>query len=274
MILGVSADPGRSEDVHHEAKGFAGLEMTHTLSESLPTIESPYQGVLRQVAIQWPSLDFPGKEKPGDEGSAGDTIKITCLSTPGRPFYVGIRQEMTIQASLSRVREVVDDFPNYVSLFEGLLKAERVSADGNRVLTEWEEHIGIPFVPNERNQVLYLVSDPNLRTRIYRYGLIRSNHMKTSDGLIVLEVASPTSTHYTEFDFVEPDLGAAKILGSDSVWKESVEGFLQTDLALKLASEHQDWLAKEVKRQSKILLKSYPIDEFVREKKPYQSPAH
>ena len=264
----VSSGSGYGAEPFAPPIGFAQLRMSHLLSEPLRTIESPYGEALRKLAVDWKSRGSIWKSTvPMPSESSRPMVRITCLSTPGRPFYIGIQQEMVIEAPLARVREVVDFYPGYVDIFDGLLKAKLVSEDGNRVVTEWEERIAIPFVPNERNQVVYLISDPDPGTRIYRYGIIQSNHLKTSDGLIVVEAVSPTRTLYTEFDFFEPDLGAAKLLGADPVWRESVEGFIQTDLALKLSSEHSDWRAEEVRRQSKLLLKGFAAREIVQRKK-------
>src|SRR5476649_605712 len=45
-----------------------------------------------------------------------DPVRIECLSTPGQEFYVGVAQSMTIQAPLSRIAQVLEDYPHYTSM--------------------------------------------------------------------------------------------------------------------------------------------------------------
>ncbi len=252
--------------------GFERSRATHPIGESLAVIHSPYTDLVKKLAVEWESKTaFVDLFRDGSSVSS-PTVQITGYLTPAKPFYVGVLQNVIIEAPFARVRAVVDNFPGYLGIFDGLIQAKLVSEDGNLFLTEWEEHIGVPFVPNERNQVTYLISDLRSGDRIYRYGITRSNHLKASDGIIAVEKLSLNRTRYTELDFIEPDLGAAKILGSDSIWRECIEGLLQSDLALKLAAEHPDWSAREVLEKSKSLLKLQPIDPLLRSRRDLPAP--
>ena len=158
---------------------------------------------------------------------------------------------MLIAAPFERVASVVDDYGSYVGLFDGLNKVETLSLDGNRATTHWEEVVPLPFVPNEHNQMIHLVSTPRAGFKVYRYGLKKGDRLKSNDGVIVLEATSFGQTLYTEFDFFDADWGLAKSFGVPKLWKECLEGVYQSDYALKLRAEHIDWTSEKVRETSK-----------------------
>jgi hypothetical protein len=230
----------------------------HGLTEKLPGIESVPSTYLIELLKDWPKKD---PFKPSPAPSPG--LQIVCLETPGNSLYFGAEQVMQVRAPLSRVAQIIDDFSEYPALFDGLL-----SQNGNLLVVASEQHIPIPFVPNEKSEMYYLVNEPSSSRRVYRYQLKSSNHMKANDGLIILEKKSDSLTSYTEFDFWDADWGVAKALGAEKIWKDNLEGLYQSDLAILLRAEHLDWNDEKVMNESKALLKTMPITEDYRSRKP------
>jgi hypothetical protein len=214
---------------------------------SLESVESRYTQALCQLAQNWPrGVSFNGA--PPSVGRP--TLESECYETEGNPTYIGIGQRMVIGASIARVSAVVDDFAGYVGIFDGLVSVHPVATDGNRLVTEWEESIPFPFVPNEHSQMVHLINQRGPALRTYRYGLKKGTDLLKDDGIVVLEAKSPDETIYTEYDFFDANWGIAKSFGVDRLWKRNVEGIYQSDLALKLRAEHPDWLSKKVLSES------------------------
>ena len=249
-----------------QPRSFAGLTESHhwdaELGDSLsPAVPSPYAVKLREILrkrIAGVDLD---RQKPAVESA----VQLICYETEGNPFYIGAKQQMTVEADLKTVASTVDEFTKYTGIFKGLILAEPVRADGNLVLTRWEEHIPVPFVPNERNETWYLVAQPSSNLKIYRYSLAKSNHLNKSDGFIMLK-AQGTRTLFTEYDFFDADWGIAKALGVDHAWKESLEGLYQSDMALKLRAEHPDWSSKRVLEESTYAAEKAPLEQVIKYK--------
>ncbi len=240
---------------------FSGLGEKHPWLEDLGTVPSDSGKKLKELLQSWRSAS-------GTEAFSLP-VEVIGYETPGNPFYVGAAQRMIIESSFERAQAIVDDFTHYVGIFDGLISVKSVMADGNRVITEWEESIPIPFVRNERNQMIYLVSSPKPGLRVYRYGLKESNHLLRSDGFIVLERLATGKTLFTEYDFFDADLGIVKSFGPKKFWDESVEGLFQTDFALKLRAEHGDWSKKQVLEESKKLLKKAPVGGVFENRRPF-----
>lgn len=250
-------------------KSFAQLHETHATYESLQASPSKYADELTKLLKQWPKgTSFTDVTLVGEKDQFFP-LKIRCISTEGNDYYIGLAQKMIVDAPFARVETVVDHFSDYVGMFDGLVHVEMVSADGNKLVTSFEENIPIPFVPNEKDQMIYIISKPKEGFKIYRYGLKESNHLTKSDGFIVLEAQPEGKTIYTEYDFFDADWGIAKSVGRDKIWQDSVEGLLQSDLALKLASEHADWTKKQVFWESKDWLKKASVKSCIAEKKKF-----
>lgn len=244
---------------------FSNLPQTHDSQSDLGSVPSPYYSVLKKVVKNWPKSD------PFSKKDQGDTVEALAYVTPGNDYYIGAAQRMIVSAPFETVTKVVDNFTKYVEFFDGLIRAEGVSADGNLVTTSWENSIPVPFVANERNQMIYLVCSPKPGLRLYRYGLKESNHIKMSDGFILVERLSESKTRYTEIDFWDAGGGLASFAGSRKMWSESIEGLLQTDYAFKLASEHPEWSSKKVLEESKHLAEKSKIDSIIDKKYPASS---
>ena len=235
-------------------KTFGHLGEKYGPTSRLDSVESPYRKKVCELVESWP------KEVPFTRTSAATagqpTLDSECYTTPGNPTYVGVGQRMVIAAPFERVSAAVDDYSGYVGIFEGLVSVHSLSTDENHAYTEWEESIPFPFVSNVHNQMIHLINQPRPGFRIYRYGLKKASDLIKDDGVIVLEQKSPTETVYTEYDFFDANWGIVKSFGIDRLWKESVEGVYQSDLALKLRVENPDWSADRVLKESRQAAKA------------------
>lgn len=202
----------------------------------------------------WPKNVSLKRAVPSSPGEP--EVESQCFEMLKNPTYIGVGQRMVVSVPFERMVEVVDDYPAYVGIFEGLVRVAAVEVDGNRTVTEWEEEIPFPFVPNERNQMIHLVSTPRPGFKVYRYGLKKSNNQTKNDGVIVLEQSGKSKTLYTEYDFFDANWGIAKSFGLDHIWKDSLEDLFQSDLALKLKAENSSWLPARVKSESLAIAKS------------------
>ncbi len=229
-------------------KSFGRLPEKYPASEALGSVPSPYREKVLTLVATWPKKStFNRKTLPPADGA---DIETQCYETPKNPTYIGVGQRMVVAVPYERMVEIVDDFPAYVGLFEGLVRVTAKEWDGNRTVTEWEEEIPFPFVPNEHNQMIHLISSPRPGLKIYRYGLKRSDNMVKNDGAIVLERGDKGQTLYSEFDFFDANWGIAKSFGVERVWKDSLEGLFQSDLALKLRAENPSWTTTKVRAES------------------------
>jgi hypothetical protein len=237
------------------------------LDEKLEGPASIYTPEIVRLIRQWPpkGLDdsFKSDENP---------VKLQCIETPGNPYYIGLRQQMRVDAPLSRVEAILDDIDRYQHLFPGYDDIHIVSSSGNKFLTFWEQHIPVFFVPNVKYQVTYLMDKSSPHLKVYRYQLKESEHLKASDGLIVIESETDPKTlvqrtRYTEFDFFDADWGILKTLAPEKIWKESVEGIYLSDLAIKLKAEHPEWDSREISEKGRKLLEANPVEKFIQSKK-------
>jgi hypothetical protein len=225
-------------------------------------VESPYTSRILQLLKTWPP------KRLDELASRPEAIKIQCYETPGRDNYVGAAQLATVEAPIERVEAVLDDFPGYARIFDELKTLEVRERDGNRVLTFWEQRVPFPLVPNVKNEIWYLVGKDDKAKKIYRYQLKKSNNLTLDDGMIVLEPAGPGRTRYFEIDFWDVDIGGlAKLVAGGRVWKDSIRGLFQSDLALKLKAEHADWKDERVFEESKRAAEQAPVDKLIEGKK-------
>ena len=236
------------------------------LDTPLNGIESIYTRPILRLIQNWPKNGPPMElEEISKNDSA--SVKIQCFDTPGNDLYIGVGQVMKISASLSRVEAVLDDFHTYSEIFDGLLRAEAKEIDRNRFLTFLEQSVDIPFVSNEKNEVLYITDFSSSKRKIYRYQLKKSNHLKFNDGVIVIEETQPGQTLYVEYDFWDADWGIAKTFASGKIWKDSIAGLYQSDLAIKLKAEHPDWINKKILEESTKQSKLISFEDKLKNKK-------
>ena len=238
----------------------ASAQALYPIDSPLGGPQSIYSKPLLKVLKSWPPKNLPELEKTAGE------VKIQAFDTPDNDTYIGLEQFMIVKAPLSKVEAVLDDLENYPKIFEGLLKLTVSDRDKNRFLTHWEQNVPIPFIANEKSEMAYLVDKSRPDRKVYRYSLKSGNYQKFDDGMIVIEANGKKETRYTEFDFFDADWGIAKSFGSLKIWKDSVEGLYQSDLAVKFRSEHPEWSFKQVLDKSKDQAGDAPIKERLKVK--------
>jgi hypothetical protein len=150
---------------------------------------SRYTAYLLKLLKAWPPADQDYAASPD-----GNPVPCRAIETPGDEYYIGLDQWMRVEAPLERVAAVLDDVAHYQQLFPGFDEVKLISRDENRFLTFWEQHISVPLVPNVKYSIDYLVARPKPGMRVYCYQFMDSegDRIKNNDGVIVLEVESPT----------------------------------------------------------------------------------
>lgn len=190
-------------------------------------------------------------------------ITLDCFGLEGNDLYMGVKQVMDIDANMSVVDSILNDFPHYGDLFPGLKKAEILMRDGNKLKTAWETIVPLPFVPNVKYEMIYVLESPTPDQRIFHYHLREAGSMKFSDGFILLKKINEKLTRYIEYDFYDAEWGPAKVMGNHRLWYDSIEGLAHSDLAIKFKAENPSWDHKRAKKEAGWSLKSDHIDVLV-----------
>jgi hypothetical protein len=217
-----------------------GLGLTE---EALEGPDSVYTGWLNKLLKNWP------KRPPASDDVA--SLRLTCMAHGADDRYVGMLQQMTIDAPLSAVETVLDDVPHYKDLFPGVVDVHVLpgSISTHRYVTVWEQRVPVFFLPNVVYELSNVVDKTVSGLRVYRYKLRRIATMLASDGLVILEVLSPKRTRFTEYDFFNARWGP---LPASTVWLESLRSAFLSDTAIKLHAENPGWgferVAKEASR--------------------------
>ena len=231
----------------------------HGLGLADETLEGPdsiYTGWLADVLKRWPA------SRPDSDSAA--SLQLTCVSTASDDGYVGMLQQMTIDAPLSAAEKVLDDVPRYKDLFPDVVDVHVLpgSRDGQRYVTVWEQRVPVFFLPNVIYELANLVDKSTPGLRVYRYKLRRGGSMLASDGMVVLEALGLESTRFTEYDFFNAQWGP---LPTSAVWRESLRGAFVSDIAIKLRAENPRWSVERVateaaqrsKAESELLERCY-----------------
>lgn len=184
---------------------------------------------------------------------------------------------MWVNAPLEIVQSILDDVDHYKEIFPNFDDIHVVSRDRNRLETYWEQHIPLFFVPNTKYQMSYVVDHSVPDRVVYRYQLAKADAIKVDDGLIVIDKdptpGSSVRTRYTEYDLFDADWGVLETIAPGKIWKESVEGFYLSDIAIKLKAEHFNgadaWSNKRVMKESKSILDRYPVDMALKSRKKF-----
>ena len=202
-----------------------------------------------------------------------EPLKMTCVETPGNERFVGVEQSLWIEAPLERVNAVLDDFEHYKDLSPGFENIHVVARDGNMTQTFWEKNIPFFFMPNMKYSMTYL-SDRSTASRvIYRYQLKESESLRSADGLIVLDspargagrrttkTATPATTMFTRYDYIDPSLGIFASAPSEMIWHNSLEDLYLSTVGIKLKAEHFDWPYEKIVARAKSLLEETPVSK-------------
>jgi hypothetical protein len=249
----------------------ATLSTAHAKESGLGGIPSPYTDV---IAKRWAQTETPA---PAPSPSAAPSLSPTpspplalkCWTTPDNDTYIGIEQTAIIRAPLKTVEQVFDQVSDFTQLFEDLKTSEVRERKDNRYTVFSEQSIPVPFVANERDELLYEKDSSKPKEIRYRYQLKSSNHLIANDGMIELQSISPTVTSFKEIDFWDAHWGIAKTFGINRIWKSCVKGIAQSDLAIQLRAENPNWTYKRVKEESIEAVDKLPIEECLKQRSPF-----
>ena len=231
----------------------------YPIEEKIPQAkESYYSARICGVLKHWPPEGFP-------EGvSETEPLWIAAIKTPGDDAYVGLAKRMWIRAPLSAVASLMTDFEGYKDRVPDLKEVRVLGRDGNRITMSWRSKSPMLFVPDTRYAQVWVIDESSPGRVVCRHQLEWGNHLKFSDGLIVMEAAKEKGlTRLTTFDFFKLDLGVlAKVAPlrqvMRKVWKDSVEAYYRGDIALKTKAEHPDWTAGRIQEEAQEALKAHP----------------
>ncbi|MBI3558272.1 MAG: hypothetical protein HY074_18550 [Deltaproteobacteria bacterium] len=189
---------------------------------------------------------------------------ITCMAAP--PFSVEEKIPQAIESYYSpRICNVLKawpprDVPREEDRAPDLKEVRVLGREGNRVTTAWETRSPVFFVPNTTYELIWTVDASQAQRMVYRFQLKSSNHLKSSDTLIVLE-ARGDSTLLTTYDYFQLDLGFVGAFATvHKIWKKTFEGYYMGDIALKAQAEHPDWNAKQIRKESEQMLDKFPVE--------------
>lgn len=227
-------------------------------------VETPYTARVLELLRGWKNPPVQALIK-NTEG-----FKIFPIETVNNETYIGALQIQKIAAPIERVASVLEDFASYPALFDDLIKTEVHNKMGNRLILFSELSIPIPFVPNERDEIIYLIDSSREDVRLFRYQLSKSNNLKANDGFILLEHLGKDSTLYSEIDLLDADWGIAKSFGVNHIWKKTLQGLIQSDLAIRLRAEHPDWKLPLVKEESQKLASKFDFTEILKHKQTWE----
>jgi hypothetical protein len=220
-----------------------------------------YRAFVDELQASWPDLDLTGPDEPG--------LALACFTTPGEPRYVGVRQEMVIQASLATVAAILDDVRSYGELYPDCVVVTVVpgSRSGGSYLTAWERRVPLFFIPNTRFTLRNDVDRSRPGRIDYRYRLESPGRIIESDGLVVLEALPDGTTRFVEYDFFEADWGPLPI---SMVWTESLSGVYLSDVSTRLKAERPGWSYRQIHGEARRLWELDPdrVDRCRRTSRP------
>ena len=285
-LIAIGTLPGRAEEPPRAASPAAlssspppsppslGKDAPYPWNADIGGVPSPFTRVALDVQRSWP---LPGLSTVIDPADEPVRLRI-WTKDPRSELYMGVEQSLRIQAPLETVEKVLDDLDHFKDIFPGFKDVHIVSRDRNRLDSYWEERVPFFFIPNVKYHTLYLMDKSQPNRRFYRYQLKPpAGTMKASDGLIVIEriPGKPSETFYFELDFFDVDWGPARVLGTERLWKETVEGLYESDLGARFRAEHPDWSFQKIRDESERVVHEKNvrsrIEARIRERKPYFS---
>jgi hypothetical protein len=212
------------------------------VDEALEGHDSVYTSWLADVLKRWPA------SRPSSDNT--ESLQVTCVSTASDDGYVGMLQQMTVEAPLLAVENVVDDVPSYKGLFPDVVDVQvrPGSRNGNRYVTVWEQRVPVFFLPNVIYELDNLVDKTTPGVGVYRYKLRHGTNMLASDGMVILEALGSERTRFTEYDFFNAQWGP---LPASEVWRESLRGAFVSDMAIKLRAENPRWSLERIAAEAR-----------------------
>ena len=200
-------------------------------------------------------------------------LRLRCVSAPGQKNAIGVVQHMHIDAPLSRVLAVLDDFAGYKDLFPETEKVEASPGPepGNFDVT-WVESAPVFFMRNPVHELKYQ-TQTSAERKVYRSSLKSSRHLKYSEGLIVVVADGDKSTWFSEMDFYDADWSVLKVLGSEKIWMENLKQLGRSDLAVKYKAEDASVPGKEARRRAESSLDRQLLTECIQNKVAFSKAA-
>ena len=227
--------------------------------ESLELKSGPYVEYLDKKITEEKD---PVKDKAMD---FDHSIKVACLKNEDHPLYILAAQYYSVVAPLAQVEKVLREFSAYPQLFDGLvdIKVEELGTD--LFSLAMEQSVPVPFASNIKTTMKYKIEKDRNKV-IFRYHLVKSNNLNFYDGFILLKAVDDQHTEIKEFDFWDADWGIAKMVGTESLYNQSLQAIYQTDLAIKWRSEKSDESYREIKTKSIAAAKEQSFKKCFRER--------
>ncbi len=225
-------------------------------ADLLDGVDSAYSAYLRRIAEHWVPTGSAGNAAGANAAPEGGALALSCVSTPGADRYVGMVQRQRINAPLAAVESVLDDVDHFKDLFPGTVSVRLLPGSSHviagaspalRFDTAWVQRAPVFFMPEIRYDMSHMVAKTTSRA-FYRYKLRRGDRLSSSDGLVVLETIDAETTQFIEYDFFNGEWGP---LTTWLVWHESLKAAVQSDLAIRIKSEHPGWDGERVSSQAK-----------------------
>lgn len=176
-----------------------------------------------------------------------DHLGLVCFKDPDDDLYIGAGQLMDIDTPMEDVTKILDRFEDYPKWFDGLVSIDVPKNRGAIFPVQSEQEV--PIISNVITKMIYHV-DKAPTSASYRYQLAQKGSMLAYDGWILLEKIDAKKTRYIEYDFMSADWGIAKILGKGKIWRDTLRGIYQQDIAIKMRAENSKLSDAEVKAQS------------------------
>lgn len=239
--------------------GFAQYDLDSKVEGITSVYSEPLRALLKNWKVKKKNLVYPTLQQD-------QVVNLRCLTTPGNETYIGLEQTMLINASLDKVKSVLDDFDHYKNLFYGFDDVRVLKREQNKYTILWEQHI--PFLPNIKYEMTYLMNWLEAGTSYYYlYKLKDAYSIKYSDGFILLEQAPNRKTYYTEFDFFDANWGLLSA-SKKRIWQESVEGIYLSDVAIKLKAEQPNLTYADILKLAKAKLKNIDLKQIIEQRTP------
>jgi len=223
------------------------------LSREPEPARSSYSKILQDLSQHWEARKF--------ETDKNLPILIRRFQSSDNPFAIGLEATMVINAPFERVEKALDQKEFYSELFPSFSHIQVISQDEKETATYWERSVPFPFVPNVK-YILVTKKEIIRDRRIYSTHLRYGNYLKYNDAILVIEkdISDPSKTLYTEFSFYNADWGIAQSIFPDKIWRGNIEGFVNSDITLKLRAEHPEWSFEALQEQQKKLTSAIDID--------------
>ena len=194
---------------------------------SIDGVKSPYTEKLIAIGKDWaahpataPTAEMTTRAQAMTTESP--TVSLHAFTTPDSKSYVGFKGEMTVNVPVSKMDAVVASIDDYQKIFPGYKDIHIAKKEGNRWLTSWEQIIPVFFLSNLRYDIEYIVDHSQTDRPIYRFQLKQKGSLNAFDGIIMMEPAGQSATHYTEYDFWDADYGMLQVLAPGKIWTGSV----------------------------------------------------